>query len=155
MDSTESRASSRSGGFCPSQRKQASPVVTIAAIGWFTSWTIEAASSPSVATRVAWASSACLVQCLFGTLALGDVVVGLQDRNRPPLPIPLQRPAARHDELPPGPARVDELTFPATGSQQLCGDFAAGKTVRMSWWETWPMASSLAQPYISAAALFQ
>lgn len=42
-----------------SQRSVACPFATTAASGWFTSCAIDAISSPSVATRAAWARSAC------------------------------------------------------------------------------------------------
>ena len=46
-------------GFSPARRrKHASPLVTIAASGWVTSWAIEAVSSPTVITRLTCASSA-------------------------------------------------------------------------------------------------
>ncbi len=40
-----------------SQRRPASPLATMAASGWLTSWAIDAVSSPRVATRETWASS--------------------------------------------------------------------------------------------------
>ena len=43
----------------PSQRSAAWALVTVAAIGWLTSWAIEAVSCPIVATRLACASSIC------------------------------------------------------------------------------------------------
>ncbi len=63
-----------------------------------------------------------LPQCLFGLLAFGDVIVGLQDRHGTAPCIPLQRPPARHD----GPRavlpRVDEFPVPAACTGQLGRD---------------------------------
>ena len=47
------------GGWACSQRSAAWALVTVAAIGWLTSWAIEAVSCPMVATRFACASSVC------------------------------------------------------------------------------------------------
>src|SRR6266851_3606999 len=62
IHSAARRASSRSGLPRSSQRRQATAALTTAASGWFTSWAIEAVSSPSVVTRVTWASSACALR---------------------------------------------------------------------------------------------
>src|SRR6266404_1569584 len=58
-------------------------------------------------------------QGLFGALALGDVVVGLQHPGRPPLLVALQGPAARHHHLRAVAFRMDELSFPLTGPVEL------------------------------------
>ena len=52
-------------------------------------------------------------------LALRDVVVRLQERDRAPMLVPLQRPPARHDDLRPVSLRVTELAFPAPRVEQL------------------------------------
>src|SRR6266481_4246877 len=56
--STALRALSIRGTSRSSHRRHASPNVTTVASGWFTSWAMEAVSSPSVVTRVTRASSA-------------------------------------------------------------------------------------------------
>ena len=60
IHSTERRAPSRSGVSRFSQRRQASALATIPASGWFTSWAMEAVSSPSVVTRITCARFACV-----------------------------------------------------------------------------------------------
>src|SRR5207253_1625414 len=55
-------------------------------------------------------------------VALGDVVVGLERSRRSPLAVPLQGPAARRDDLGPIPSRVNELTLPAPGANQISRD---------------------------------
>src|SRR5436309_894873 len=54
--------------------------------------------------------------------ALGDVVVGLQDRQRLPALVPPHRPAARDDDARAIALSVSELPLPAAGAQQLRGD---------------------------------
>src|SRR5882762_3840758 len=56
---TACRVSSRFGGRASSQRNAAWALVTVAAIGWLTSWAIEAVSCPMVVTRLTCASSIC------------------------------------------------------------------------------------------------
>jgi IclR helix-turn-helix domain len=56
MSPNACRASSRFGGSAPSQRNPVSAFKIVAAIGWFTSWAIEAVSCPIVATRFACAT---------------------------------------------------------------------------------------------------
>ena len=63
-----------------------------------------------------------LVQGVLGVLALGDVVVRLEDRGGPPgRPGPQGPPAGHHDRRPVAPG-VDELAFPASGARQLGHD---------------------------------
>jgi len=63
-----------------------------------------------------------LVQGVLGMLALGDVVVRLEDRRDPIGSAAPQRPAAGHHDRGPVAARVDELAFPAPGPGQLGHD---------------------------------
>jgi hypothetical protein len=60
ISSKACRAFSRSGGCARSRRNPAPALVTAAAIGWLTSWAIEAVSCPMVATRVACVSAICI-----------------------------------------------------------------------------------------------
>src|SRR5262245_64131560 len=64
-----------------------------------------------------------LAQFRFGSLALSDVVVGLEDRSGEALLVSLQRPAASHHDLRSISLGVYELSFPATGAEQLRIDF--------------------------------
>lgn len=57
MRSRASRASVMFGGWPASQRRPALALVTTAASGWLISCAIEAVISPSVVTRLIWASS--------------------------------------------------------------------------------------------------
>ncbi len=61
-------------------------------------------------------------QGLLGLLALGDIVTGLQDRDRASMLVPLQSAAARHNDLRPISLCVNEFPFPAASLQQLCHD---------------------------------
>ena len=76
-----------------------------------------------------------LPQRLFGLLAGGDVVVGLEDGKRSALRIRLQRPSARHDDLRSVAPRVDAAPLPSgrSGSAlRVISSNGAGKTVRSS-----------------------
>ena len=70
---TAAPASSRFGPAAPSHRRHALPFVTTAARGWFTSWAMEAASSPIVVTRDMWKSCVCAA-CKFCSARLRSVI---------------------------------------------------------------------------------
>src|SRR5438105_6746917 len=58
-------------------------------------------------------------QLLLRLFAIGNIGIGLEDRERPPTIITLQRPAARRYHPSPLAGRVNELSFPAPGPEQL------------------------------------
>ncbi len=58
-------------------------------------------------------------QSQLRALALGDIVVGLEDRSRPPLLVPLQGPAARHFDRRSVSRLRDQLPFPTVRTEQL------------------------------------
>src|SRR5882672_2952639 len=73
MASNTSRTCSRSGSAAASQLRHALASATIAASGWLVSCAIDAASSPSVVTRLTCASSACVL-CSASSARLRSVM---------------------------------------------------------------------------------
>ena len=144
-----SRTSTRSGGCALRKRNAASALVMVAASGWLTSCAIEAASCPMVVTRLIWASSILsLVEFVLDPLAVGDVIVGFQNGNRPSRWAALQCPPARHHDLRPVTPHMNEFSFPASGGQQLRvdrferrGEVGVQKSI-----SNWPITSALFQP---------
>ena len=57
------------------------------------------------------------------SLALGDVIVSLQNSDGVARPVPLQRPSARHHKLHAVSRRVCELSLPAARAEQLLINF--------------------------------
>jgi len=75
IHSTERRAAFRSGSSAVEPAQTGLGIGTTAASGWFTSWAIEAVSSPSVVTR--GNVSKCRVRFAVSPLALSQVLLGL------------------------------------------------------------------------------
>ena len=110
-------------GSASSQWRQALASATMAARGWLISCAIEAASSAEGRhARDVGELGAGLVQGRLGPLALGDVVVRLENRQDPPVGAAPQGPAAGHHDRRPIAPRVDELTLPAPRASQLGHD---------------------------------
>src|SRR5882757_4087565 len=63
---------------------------------------------------------------MFPPMALGDVVVGFQNRNCLPVLVAAQRPAAGHHHNASIRLDVFELAIPAPGAQQLSTDVLEG-----------------------------
>ena len=59
---------------------------------------------------------------LLGALAIGNVVAGNQHHCRPSPSVPLQRPAAGHEDRCAIPSVIDKLAFPSADTQQFVLD---------------------------------